>query len=42
MGILLFVLKYKHNSLLLKMIDGFPWPVKIMDSPFNKIWVIFS
>ena len=37
MGILLFVLKYMHISLLLKMINGFSWPAKIMASPFNFI-----
>ena len=36
MGILLFVLKYMYNSLLLKMINGFSWPAKIISSPFNK------
>ena len=35
MGILLFVLKYMYISLLLKIIDGFSWPAKIMASPFN-------
>ena len=35
MEILLFVLKYMYVSLLLKMINGFSWPVKIMASPFN-------
>ena len=35
MGILLFVLKYKYISLLLKIINGFSWPAKIMASPFN-------
>ena len=35
MGILLFVLKYMYISLLLKMINGFFWPAKIMVSPFK-------
>ena len=35
MGILLFVLKYMYITLLLKMINGFSWPGKIMASPFN-------
>ena len=35
MGILLFVLKYMYISLLLKMINGFSWPAKIMASPFK-------
>ena len=35
MGILLFVLKYMYISLLLKMINGFFWPAKIMASPFK-------
>ena len=35
MGILLFVLEYEYISLLLKMINGFSWPGKIMASPFN-------
>ena len=35
MGILLFVLKYMFISLLLKMINGFSWPAKIMASPFK-------
>ena len=35
MRILLFVLKYMHISLLLKMINGFSWQAKIMASPFN-------
>ena len=35
MGILLFVLKYMYISLLLKMINGFSWPAKIMVSPFK-------
>ena len=35
MGILLFVLEYMYISLLLKMINGFSWPGKIMASPFN-------
>ena len=35
MWILLFVLKYMYISLLLKMINGFSWPAKIMVSPFN-------
>ena len=34
-GILLFVLKYMYISLLLKMINGFSWPAKIMASPFK-------
>ena len=33
MGILLFVLEYMYMSLLLKMINGFSWPGKIMASP---------
>ena len=37
MGILLFVLKYMYIFLLLKMINGFSWPAKIMVSPF-KAW----
>ena len=36
MGILLFVLKYMYISLLLKMINGFSWPAKIMVSPFKS------
>ena len=36
MEILLFVLKYMYISLLLKMINGFSWPAKIMVSPFKK------
>ena len=35
MEILFFVLKYMYISLLLKMINGFSWPAKIMASPFN-------
>ena len=35
MGILLFVVKYMFISLLLKMINVFSWPAKIMASPFN-------
>ena len=35
MGILLFVLKYMYTSLLLKMINGFSWPARIMVSPFK-------
>ena len=35
MGILLFALKYMYISLLLKMVNGFSWPAKIMASPFN-------
>ena len=35
MGILLFVLNYMYISLLLKMINGFSWPAKIMASPFK-------
>ena len=35
MGILIFVLKYMYISLLLKMINGFSWPAKIMVSPFK-------
>ena len=35
MAILIFVLKYMYISLLLKMINGFSWPAKIMASPFN-------
>ena len=35
MGILLFVYKYMYISLLLKMINGFSWPAKLMASPFN-------
>ena len=34
-GILLFVLEYMYISLLLKMINGFSWPGKIMASPFK-------
>ena len=34
-GILFFVLNYMYISLLLKMINGFSWPSKIMASPFN-------
>ena len=34
-GILLFVLKYMYISLLLKMINEFSWPAKIMVSPFK-------
>ena len=37
MGILIFVLKYMYISLLLKMINGFSWPTKIMVSPFKSI-----
>ena len=40
MGILLFVLKHMYISLLLKMINGFSWPAKIMVSPFNFILFI--
>ena len=36
MGILLF-LKYMYISLLLKMINGFSRPAKIMTSPFNNL-----
>ena len=36
MGILLFVLKYMHISLLLKMINGFSETAKIMASPFKE------
>ena len=36
MGILIFVLKYMYISLLLKIINGFSWPAKIMVSPFNN------
>ena len=36
MGILLFVLKYMYISLLLKIINRFSWPAKIMASLFNK------
>ena len=35
MGILLFVLKYMYISLLLKIINGFSRPAKIMASPFK-------
>ena len=42
MGILLFVLKYMYVSLLLKMINGFSWPAKIMASPFKSNENIFS
>ena len=35
MGILLFDLKIMFISLLLKMINVFSWPAKIMASPFN-------
>ena len=35
MGILLFILEYMYIFLLLKMINGFSWPAKIMASPFN-------
>ena len=35
--ILLIVLKSIYISLLLKMINGFSWPAKIMASPFNLI-----
>ena len=38
MGILLFVLKYMYIPLLLKMINGFSRPAKIMASPFN--WLV--
>ena len=31
------VLKYVYISLILKMINGFSWPLKIMVSPFNSI-----
>ena len=37
-GILLFVLKYMYISLLLKMIDGFSWPAKIMANPSNFVF----
>ena len=37
LGILLFVLEYTYISLLLKMINGFSLPGKIMASPF-KLW----
>ena len=36
MGILLLDLKYMYISLLLKMINGFSWPAKIMVSPFYR------
>ena len=36
MGILLFILKYMYISLLMKMINGFLWPEKIMASPFKS------
>ena len=39
MGILLFVLKYLYISLLLKMMNGFSWPAKIVASPFKKRYV---
>ena len=32
---ILFVLKYMYISFLLKMINGFSWPAKIMASPFK-------
>ena len=35
MGISLFVLEYMYISLLLKMINVFSWPAKIMASPFK-------
>ena len=35
MEILIFVLKCIYISFLLKMINGFSWPAKIMVSPFN-------
>ena len=38
MGIFLFVLKYIHISLFLKMINGFSWPAKIMASPFKTLF----
>ena len=41
MEILLFVLKYMYISLLLKMINGFFWPSKIMVSPF-KLPITFA
>ena len=37
MEISLIVLKYMYISLLLKMINGFSWPAKIMVSPFKFI-----
>ena len=37
MGILFFVLNYMYISLLLKMINGFSWPSKIMASPFKTL-----
>ena len=37
MMILLFVLKYMFISLLLKVINGFSWPTKIMASPFKFV-----
>ena len=38
MWILLFVMKYRYISLLLKMINGLSWPAKIMASPFKIRW----
>ena len=37
--ILLILLIYMYLSLLLKMINGFSRPEKIMASPFNFAWV---
>ena len=37
MGILLFVLKYMYIVLLLKIINRFSWPAKIMASPFKVV-----
>ena len=39
MGILIFDLKYMYISLLLKIINGFSWPAKIMASPFNFLFL---
>ena len=38
--ILLFILKYMYISLLLKMINGFSWPAKIMASPFKCKFIV--
>ena len=40
MRISLFVLEYMYISLLLKMINVFSWPAKIMASPFNLLIVL--
>ena len=44
MGILFFVLKYMYIFLLLKMINGFFWPAKIMASPFKfiEMWFLIA